>query len=475
MKPCLGKVGLGLGLLALLSLSLSVSVVGNAGSPVCPAQQGALLTLRGGAGKKRARGSSSSSGSGGSGEGGGGDSGGRVYGKVSHRRHKVGAGLELEVEVEDGEAGERIHFELFDQKGGMKERLNGVRAFASKYVREAKGAMSSELEQTILKATRPDEGVVKSKHLTSLLRPSFELPQELNVHMPAVKKLWAKMRGSDWRTVVKALYVLHMFAADGSTSQASNLKDTMSSLSAQIDPKSKVQYFDLDSICAIAPPTWSEEIVAPYTPFIHTYAKYVLARAAEFGPGFTELMNGYAMLLTSEGTEGRSRPCLVAVRELITLGLQCTLSDGADEAGDEAELREKSVMLVSAQVAVAQDLHDVLEAAAAQLDFLSKESLAIEEYPEELERWHTFLASRARRVEEFTRATNRLAKKHSIGAVPPLTATVHILKKRQAKREIESQALVEEREKARKQEKAKAREARERAARGGGSSTVKKA
>jgi hypothetical protein len=38
------------------------------------------------------------------------------------------------------------------------------------------------------------------------------------------RKLSAKMGERDWRTCVKALYVLHRFAANGSPEQANNLQ-----------------------------------------------------------------------------------------------------------------------------------------------------------------------------------------------------------------------------------------------------------
>lgn len=68
------------------------------------------------------------------------------------------------------------------------DRITGFRRRASNAYREAKGAMSSELEGLVLKATRPDDGPVKQKHLTSLFQPADELPKEFNVYFPVVRQ-----------------------------------------------------------------------------------------------------------------------------------------------------------------------------------------------------------------------------------------------------------------------------------------------
>lgn len=53
--------------------------------------------------------------------------------------------------------------------------------------REAKSLMSSEMEGVVLKATRPDDLPVKTKHLQTLLRPTQEMPKEFNVYLPVVR------------------------------------------------------------------------------------------------------------------------------------------------------------------------------------------------------------------------------------------------------------------------------------------------
>ncbi|CAM9837139.1 unnamed protein product, partial [Discosporangium mesarthrocarpum] len=78
------------------------------------------------------------------------------------------------------------HFDAFDKEGtSMKDRFNWARRTWSQGYRELKATFSSEMEEVVLKATRPDGMGVKPKHLEALLRPSHEMPKEFNVY-PAV-------------------------------------------------------------------------------------------------------------------------------------------------------------------------------------------------------------------------------------------------------------------------------------------------
>jgi hypothetical protein len=278
-----------------------------------------------------------------------------------------------------------------------------------------------------------------------------------------------KMTEKDWRVVMKSLYVLHRFAQDGCLAQSSNLRETIISLQTQLDPKRKVLYFDFDTICRIEAQAWSPVDIEPYEDFVRRYGKYVMVRAAWFGPGFSELLDDYAMLLqgkypggigTGMGVGIGQRSCLSAVKEVVTAGLRCRFGSLA------------CPVLVDAQLAVARDLHDVLEVAAAQLDWLRhhppfnatavgsggeqdeyyeeyhEEDREVEErlYRAELDRWRAFLESRSRRVAEFIKATNELAAKYDMTQVAGLSIAPAVLKRwrereaRQRKRDQEAQA-----------------------------------
>lgn len=52
----------------------------------------------------------------------------------------------------------------------------------------------------------------------------------------------------------------------------------------------KVKYFDMQTICDVRPPPWSDEDVAPFSEFLKVYADFVLQRTTEFGPRFAEVM-----------------------------------------------------------------------------------------------------------------------------------------------------------------------------------------
>ena len=90
--------------------------------------------------------------------------------------------------------------------------------------REVKGLTSSELEQVMLKATRPDDTPVKGKHAERLVGVTYQISGRYDIYDAVLRKLWAKMAEKDWRTTIKALYILHRFAADGSPDHAPALK-----------------------------------------------------------------------------------------------------------------------------------------------------------------------------------------------------------------------------------------------------------
>ena len=90
--------------------------------------------------------------------------------------------------------------------------------------REVKGLTSSELEQVMLKATRPDDAAVKGKHVERLVGITYQISTKFDIYDSVLRKLWAKMAEKDWRTTIKALYILHRFSADGSAEHGAALK-----------------------------------------------------------------------------------------------------------------------------------------------------------------------------------------------------------------------------------------------------------
>lgn len=90
--------------------------------------------------------------------------------------------------------------------------------------REVKGLTSSELEQVMLKATRPDDTPVKGKHVERLVGVTYQISAQHDIYEAILRKLWKKMTERDWRTTIKALYVLHRFSSDGAPEHAPALK-----------------------------------------------------------------------------------------------------------------------------------------------------------------------------------------------------------------------------------------------------------
>jgi hypothetical protein len=90
--------------------------------------------------------------------------------------------------------------------------------------REVKGLTSSELEQVMLKATRPDDTAVKGKHVERLVGVTYQISSRYDIYDAVLRKLWGKMAEKDWRSTIKALYILHRFSADGAPEHAPSLK-----------------------------------------------------------------------------------------------------------------------------------------------------------------------------------------------------------------------------------------------------------
>lgn len=95
---------------------------------------------------------------------------------------------------------------------------------SSNLYREVKGLTSSELEQVMLKATRPDDTAVKGKHVERLVGVTYQISARYDIYDAVLRKLWSKMSEKDWRTTIKALYILHRFSADGAPEHAPALK-----------------------------------------------------------------------------------------------------------------------------------------------------------------------------------------------------------------------------------------------------------
>ena len=74
---------------------------------------------------------------------------------------------------------------------------------SGKYLREFKGMMSSELEQCLLKSTRPTPASVKPKHVERLVGVTYQIGGQYDLYDPILRKLWAKMAERSFDTKVR--------------------------------------------------------------------------------------------------------------------------------------------------------------------------------------------------------------------------------------------------------------------------------
>lgn len=121
---------------------------------------------------------------------------------------------------------------------------------SSNLYREVKGLTSSELEQVMLKATRPDDEPVKSKHVERLVGVTYQISGKYDIYDAVLRKLWNKMAERDVRTKLKSVYVLHRFSVDGGVEHREALKQRLRALRKTKDPKRSgggkggTRYFD---------------------------------------------------------------------------------------------------------------------------------------------------------------------------------------------------------------------------------------
>lgn len=121
---------------------------------------------------------------------------------------------------------------------------------SSNLYREIKGLTSSELEQVMLKATQPNDLPVKGKHVERLVGVTYQISGRYDIYDAVLRKLWSKMVEKDWRTTIKALYILHRFSADGAPDHQAALKARLRELRRTRDPKRKEKYFNSKQLLA---------------------------------------------------------------------------------------------------------------------------------------------------------------------------------------------------------------------------------
>mmetsp|Transcript_18569 Transcript_18569/g.28072 ORF Transcript_18569/g.28072 Transcript_18569/m.28072 type:complete len:565 (-) Transcript_18569:74-1768(-) len=231
---------------------------------------------------------------------------------------------------------------------------------SSNIYRDIKGLTSSELEQVMLKATRPDDTPVKGKHVERMVGLTYQMSPQFDLYDAVLRKLWAKMAERDWRTKIKALYILHRFSADGAPEHQAALKARLRELRRIRDPKRKCKYFDKDRLLA------GEGITDPemFPNFIKRYAHYVFLRAQCFGGVFEEISNEPKASrrapkpITSTALRAEH---LNAAQMVLKAGIACLLKEGEECENSAFAVERVAGDLIGLRTAVAVALNRALK------------------------------------------------------------------------------------------------------------------
>ncbi|KAL7543494.1 hypothetical protein ACHAXR_012786 [Thalassiosira sp. AJA248-18] len=285
---------------------------------------------------------------------------------------------------------------------------------SSNIYREVKGLTSSELEQVMLKSTRPDETPVKTKHVERLVGVTYQISGKYDIYDAVLRKLWNKMAEKDIRTKLKSVYVLHRFSVDGSPDHQEALKQRLRALRKTKDPKRSsgggrggTRYFDSKVLIGQD----NDPETQGFRAFISRYAHYVLTRAQTFGGIFNEISlaqtpppppskKGRSKSKSSSGSAKPKNPPLCEehlkfAQMVLKAGLACTLHEGEDS--------ESTAMCVER---VAADLMGLTAAVAVALKRELKSQSGISEDSEELvKQWCEFYS------EELLPETKKFCKK----------------------------------------------------------------
>lgn len=242
---------------------------------------------------------------------------------------------------------------------------------SSNIYREIKGLTSSELEQVMLKATQPNDSPVKGKHVERLVGVTYQISGRYDIYDAVLRKLWSKMVEKDWRTTVKALYILHRFSADGAPDHQAALKARLRELRRTRDPKRKEKYFNSKQLLAGD----STPANIAYHAFLGRYAHYVLLRAQCFGGMFAEIANDPKNARSKSNPKSKqsklqprciTSTCLKnehleAAQMLLKAGLACSMKE-EEECENTAIALERVVSdLIGLTSAVATALNNALD------------------------------------------------------------------------------------------------------------------
>ncbi|KAL7444641.1 hypothetical protein ACHAXH_007274 [Discostella pseudostelligera] len=263
---------------------------------------------------------------------------------------------------------------------------------SSNIYREVKGLTSSELEQVMLKATRPDDTPVKTKHVERLVGVTYQISGKYDIYDAVLRKLWNKMAEKDIRTKLKSVYVLHRFAVDGGPDHQEALKQRLRALRKTKDPKRSsggrggTRYFDSKVLIGVDDDPENQG----YRAFLSRYAHYVLTRAQTFGGVFNEISLATMPSPSSPPSSkkgGRSKSkvdvkpknsplCeehLKFAQMVLKAGLACTLHEGEDSESTAMCVERVAADLMGLTAAVATALKRELKQSSSDTEELTKQ------------------------------------------------------------------------------------------------------
>src|SRR5690606_36211059 len=110
------------------------------------------------------------------------------------------------------------------------------------------------------------------------------LPQSQDPYRITLHKLWTKMCEKDWRTTVKALYLLHRIVKDLQPEDSAVIMHRIKKMSREVNTKhAPMHYFNLNQLTNL------DANGEPYLEFIEAYSIFLFKRATTFTSKFGEL------------------------------------------------------------------------------------------------------------------------------------------------------------------------------------------
>ncbi|CAM9249081.1 unnamed protein product [Ectocarpus sp. 8 AP-2014] len=227
---------------------------------------------------------------------------------------------------------ERLKAKLADAQVGLKTKMTGVTHKGAKVMRELKGSISSDLEKTLIKATRPDNDPAKRKHVNLLLQAAeHAFPVYMNPknggqaawkegpYWMTLHKLWRRMAERDYRTASKAVYVLHRLARGTTAESWGYFRSTLQEMRRDEDKGTKSRYFSRRVISNV------DDDGRPFSEWLDAYAEFVLLRLQSFSPELGELA-----AIDAETPHEKASRSLEKAAKLIEAALACEIGPDLD-------------------------------------------------------------------------------------------------------------------------------------------------